>query len=200
MAESAQGETGKAQRTLARLVACTAEEISESGSFTAERVAARAGTSVATFYSHLPTKDAALTAAFSGAMDELVTVVDRVLSVERLLEHGLESVAGDFVRASLDFFAARSLVFRFALARMPEHRALREVYRDHEGAAFRGISRFIELGQAAGKVRQGDPLVIARAFLVLSQGLNNPQALGLGEGDPLLGEFTRLVEALLAPD
>ena len=53
---------GKAERTRASLVKATGDEIAESGSFTAERVAARAGTSVATFYSHLPTKDVALTA------------------------------------------------------------------------------------------------------------------------------------------
>ena len=197
--EERTGEPGKAERTRIRLVEATGEEIAEAGSFTAERVAARAGTSVATFYSHLPTKDAALTAAFSAAMDELVAVIDRRLSVESLLESGLEGVAQDFVHSSLDFFAARSLVFRLALALMPEHRPLRVVYREHESSAFSLFSRFIELGQSAGKVRQGDPLLLARVFLVFSQGLNNPLTLGLAEGDPLGDELAALVVALLKP-
>ncbi|MCS5637691.1 MAG: TetR/AcrR family transcriptional regulator [Myxococcota bacterium] len=192
-------EPGKAERTRTLLVEATGEEIAEVGSFSAERVAARAGTSVATFYSHLPTKDAALTAAFSAALDELVTVVDRHLSVETLLEGGLEGVAREFVHASLHFFAAHSQVLRLALARLPEHRPLRVVYREHESQAFSRFSRFIELGQAAGKVRQGDPLLLARAFLVFSQGLNNPLTLGLAEGDPLGGELAALVVALLEP-
>ena len=192
-------ESKKAQRTRARLVEATEAEISESGFFTAERVAARAGTSVATFYSHLPTKDDALTAAFSGVMDALVAVVDEHLKVERLLDRGLEGVSRDFVAACLDFFTARSLVFRCALARMPEHRPLREVYRAHESEAFSRYTRFVELGQAAGKIGSGNAETLARTLLVLSQGLNNPLALGLTESDPLGDQLARLVEILLAP-
>jgi AcrR family transcriptional regulator len=193
------GENRKAQRTLARLVQCTGQEIAESGSFSAERVAARAGTSVATFYSHLPTKDVALTAAFEAALDDLVSVVDARLTVEALLGSGLETLANDFVDATLAFFAERSLVFRCALARIPEHRPLRETYRAHQAEAFSRYARFVELGQAAGKIRAGDPEALARAFLVLSQGLNNPLALGLAPSDPLRAELAGLVVALLAP-
>ena len=94
-ATAAHAENSKSQRTLARLVECTGQEIAESGSFTAERVAARAGTSVATFYSHLPTKDVALTAAFNAAMDDLVELVEARLTGEALLEDGLEAFARD---------------------------------------------------------------------------------------------------------
>ncbi len=197
-ATAAHAENSKSQRTLARLVECTGQEIAESGSFTAERVAARAGTSVATFYSHLPTKDVALTAAFNAAMDDLVEVVEARLTGEALLD-GLERFARDFVDASLAFFAERSLIFRCALARMPECRPLREVYRAHEAQAFSRYARFVEMGQAAGKVRTGDVEALARAFLVLSQGLNNPLALGLAESDPLRAELAGLVLALLKP-
>jgi len=198
-ATEGRAESGKSQRTLARLVECTGQEIAESGSFTAERVAARAGTSVATFYSHLPTKDVALTAAFNAAMDDLVEVVEARLTGEALLVDGLEAFARDFVDASLAFFAEKSLIFRSALARMPEYRPLREVYRAHQAEAFSRYARFIETGQAAGKVRAGDVEALARAFLVLSQGLNNPLALALAESDPLRAELAGLVEALLAP-
>ena len=197
--EERKAEPGKAERTRVRLVEATGEEIAETGSFSAERVAARAGTSVATFYTHLPTKDAALTAAFSAAMDEMVAVIEQHLAVETLLEGGLEELVQKFVQASLVFFSSHSLIFRLALARMPEHRPLREVYRAHESVSFSLYSRFIELGQAAGKIRQGDPLLLARAFLVFSQGLNNPLILGLAEGDPLGGELAALVVALLEP-
>lgn len=202
MSQATEGraESGKSQRTLARLVECTGQEIAESGSFTAERVAARAGTSVATFYSHLPTKDVALAAAFDATMDDLVELVEARLAGEASLEDGLEAFARDFVDASLAFFADRSLIFRCALARMPECRPLREVYRAHQAQAFSRYARFIETGQAAGKVRPGDVEALARAFLVLSQGLNNPLALGLGEGDPLRAELAGLVQALLAPN
>ena len=197
--EARKGEPGKAERTRVRLVEATGEEIAETGSFSAERVAARAGTSVATFYTHLPTKDAALTAAFSAAMDEMVAVIEQHLAVETLLEGGLEELVEKFVQASLVFFSSNSLVFRLALARMPEHRPLREVYRAHESVSFSLYSRFIELGQAAGKIRQGDPLLLARAFLVFSQGLNNPRILGLPESDPLGGELAAMAVTLLQP-
>ena len=198
-ATAGRAENGKSQRTLARLVECTGQEIAESGSFTAERVAARAGTSVATFYTHLPTKDIALTAAFDAAMDDLVEVVDARLTVDALRD-SLHRFARDFVDASLAFFAEKSLIFRCALARMPEYRPLREVYRAHQAQAFSRYARFVELGQAEGKIRRGDVESLARAFLVLSQGLNNPLALGLTESDPLRAELAGMVEALLAPD
>ena len=98
---------GKAQRTRARLIEATCDELSESGSFTAERVARRAGTSVATFYVHLPTKEVALVAVFERVMGELVSVVERQLRVDALLEQGLEALMADFVLASVEFFSQR---------------------------------------------------------------------------------------------
>ena len=165
---------GKAQRTRAKLIEATCDELSESGSFTAERVAKRAGTSVATFYVHLPTKEVALVAVFERVMGELVSVVDQHLKVERLLESGLEALMGEFVEASIEFFSERMLVMRAGLAALPESRELRQVYREHEGMAFEGFSRFITLGQSAGQIRSGRVEELARTFLVLSQGLNNP--------------------------
>lgn len=165
---------GKSERTRARLIEATCEELAESGSFTAERVARRAGTSVATFYVHLPTKEVALVAAFERVMGELVSVVENQLKVERLLESGLEVLMGEFVQASIDFFSERMLVMRAGLAALPESRELRQVYREHERLAFEGFSRFISLGQSAGQIRSGSVEELARTFLVLSQGLNNP--------------------------
>jgi AcrR family transcriptional regulator len=173
-APNSERPAGKAQRTRTRLIEATCEELSESGSFTAERVSRRAGTSVATFYVHLPTKEVALVAAFERIMGELVSVVDQHLKVERLLESGLEALMGEFAEASIDFFSERMLVMRAGLAALPESRELRQVYREHEGLAFEGFSRFISLGQSAGQIRSGRVEELARTFLVLSQGLNNP--------------------------
>ena len=165
---------GKAERTRTRLIEATCDELSESGSFTAERVAKRAGTSVATFYVHLPTKEVALVAVFERVMGELVSVVNQNLKVERLLESGLETLMGEFVQASIVFFSERMLVMRAGLAALPESRELRQVYRQHEGLAFEGFARFIALGQSAGQIRSGPTEELARTFLILSQGLNNP--------------------------
>jgi AcrR family transcriptional regulator len=197
---------GKAQRTYASLAAATATEIAENGSFTAERVAARAGTSVATFYAHFSSKDGALVAAFARVMDELTALVERELSLERLLDEGLGNLCRSFVEAGVGLFREHALVFRVALARVPESRPLRDVYRQHERAAHDRYRRFVELGQAAGRVRPGDPEALALALLVLTEGLNNPRLLGASDAtagssaaSSGLGEIARALERLLAP-
>ena len=190
---------GKAQRTRARLIEATCDELSESGSFTAERVARRAGTSVATFYVHLPTKEVALVAVFERVMGELVAVVENQLRVEALLEHGLESIMRDFVQASIDFFSQRMHVMRAGLAALPDSRELRQVYREHEGLAFEVFSRFVSLGQSAGQIRSGPPDELARTFLVLSQGLNNPLLFDAEARSVLPAHLTRVLAEWLAP-
>jgi len=190
---------GKAERTRSSLIDATCAELSDTGSFTAERVARRAGTSVATFYVHLPTKDVALTAAFQRVMQELVEVVENHLEVEFLLEHGLDTLIRSFVGASIDFFSDRALVLRCALARLPESRDLRRVYREYEAVAFEHFTRFVSLGQAAGRIRAGSVPHLARTLLVLSQGLNNPLVLDDEVGDELSTELTRVMVACLEP-
>ncbi|MCP4003975.1 MAG: TetR/AcrR family transcriptional regulator [bacterium] len=191
--------SAKARRTYENLVQATSAEIAASGSFSAERVAKRAGTSPATFYSYFASKDAALAAAFSSVLDRLVAWIDQTLSIESLLEKSTREFCREFVVQATDFFTRESLVFRCALARLPEYRALRDAYREHESQAFQRYERFIALAQNAGKVRPGDPKQMARALLVLTQGLNNPLALGLGADDPLLRELADALFALLAP-
>lgn len=192
-------QPGKAERTRQGLVEATYEEISETGSFTAERVARRAGTSVATFYVYLPTKDAGLTAAFKRVMQELVEVVESQLDVEPLLEYGLEKVVASFIEASVAFFSTRSLVLRCGLAKLPESRDLRNVYREYESVAYEHFTRFVALGQAAGRIRSGSGPELARTFMVLSQGLNNPLVLD-GEGrERLLLDLTRVMVLCLEP-
>jgi AcrR family transcriptional regulator len=191
--------SGKARRTYEKLVEATSAEIAASGSFSAERVAARADASPATFYAYFSTKDAALVAAFSLVLDRLVDWLNQTLSIEALLEKGVRNFCHDFVVGATDFFTQESLVFRRALAGLPESRAMREVYRDHEQIALERYQRFVALAQSAGKVRRGDPKRIARALLVLTQGLNNPMTLGLDADDPLLRELADALSGLLSP-
>ena len=204
--KSSSGALSKTQRTYAALAAATAAEIAEHGSFTAERVAARAGTSPATFYAHFCSKDGALVAAFSRVMDEVTALVERDLSLERLLDEGLRALCRQFVLEGVALFREHALVFRVALARVPECRALREVYREHERAAHDRYRRFVELGQAAGRIRAGDSEALTLALLVLTEGLNNPRLVGApaAPAGPSaisagLDEIARALEHLLAP-
>jgi len=196
---SAAPEGGKARRTYEALLRACGEELAATGSFSAERVAARSGTSPATFYAYLGSKDAALAAVFSRALDRLVEVVERELSVERLLERGLPRLCRDFAAAAAAYFGEQSLVFRCALARLPGSRALREVYRAHERVVFERYRRFLELGRAAGKLRDAEPAGLAQALLVVTEGLNNPLVVGRGPDDPLVVELGDVVCRLLAP-
>lgn len=189
----------RVERTGRRLVGATREEIAATGSFTAERVATRAGLSPATFYDYFPTKDAALAAAFASVLDDLVVFVDGAFGVERLLEEGLERWCGQIVREAAGFFGRHTLVFRSALARMPESKALRDTFREHERVVFDRYRRFLELGRRAGRIRGGDHEALARTLLVLTQGLNNPLVLGREPDDPVFEELGRTLCACLAP-
>ena len=188
------------RRTHERLVAATRAEIAATGSFTAERVAARAGSSPATFYTYFPSKADALAAAFESVMRDLVSFTERELSIERLLDTGLEERCRGLTEASARFFAEHEHLFRCALAALPESRTLREIYRSHESAAYENYRLFVERGQRAGQVRTGEAEPIARGLLVLMQGLNNPQVLHGAPGDPVRCELGRALFAYLQPD
>ncbi|MGH0029810.1 MAG: TetR/AcrR family transcriptional regulator [Myxococcota bacterium] len=189
----------KSERTRARLAAATREEIAAAGSFTAERVAVRAEVSAGTFYAHFPTKNDALAAAFSRVLDDLVDYVDAEVTVERLLEDGLEACCRRWAGGMAGFFAQNSLVFRAAQAAMSGSAALRETYRQHESAAFERYRRFLSLGQNAGAVRRGDVEVLVRALMVLTQAFHNPLLFGSDEDDPVFDELARALHACLAP-
>jgi AcrR family transcriptional regulator len=189
----------RTERTWLRLAHATREEIAATGSFTAERVAARAGLSPATFYVYFPTKDDALVGAFSIVLDDLVAFVDGAFSVERLLEEGLDGLCRVLAREGAGFFESHTLIFRCALARMSECKGLRATYREHERVVFGHYRRFLDLGQRAGRIRPGDLDALTRGLLVLTQGLNNPLILGCEAGDPVFDELARALCAYLAP-
>jgi len=190
----------KVDRTRVRLVDAAREELEAVGSLNAERIARQAGSSPATFYNHFSSKDEALVAVFSAAMDDLVAVVREQLRVERLLEVGLEAFAESWVGACLEFFRANNTVFSAARVQSKALKAFRDVYREHESTAFEDFRRFVELGQKAQVVRAGDAAAIAQALLVAAQGWNNPLVLRSASGAPLQRELSRSVVHLLAPE
>ena len=190
----------KTDRTRLRLVEAARDELAASGELTAPRVARRAGSSTATFYNHFPSKDAAFVAVFAAAMDDLVDFVTAQLRIERLLDLGLAAFAEAWVLGCRDFFRANTLVFSAAQARFPASKAIRDVYREREAAAFERFRRFVELGQAARVVREGDADAIGQALMVTAEGWNNP-AVARMEGDSgLARELARGVARLLAPE
>lgn len=176
-ADLATKRPGKSQRTRATLAAATRAEIAATATFTAERVAARAGTSPATFYTHFPTKDEALTAAFELVLAELVERSNAALDAEALRTEGLQPRCERLVSVLVSIFSGDALVFRVALARMAEVRPLRDLYRRSEAASLHHLERFIADGQALGLIRVGPPAELAELVLVLSQGVNNPRLL-----------------------
>lgn len=188
------------RRTHQRLVEAIREEIAATGSFSAERVAARSGHSPATFYSYFPTKSDALCTAFDAVMRDLVAFCERELAIERLLDAGLAARCAALVEATADFFGTHEQVFRCALAELPASRALRRVYREQQARAFAHHLHFVERAQRAGMVRPGDAEAIARGLLVLLQGLNNPAVVRGRRGDGLRRELGRALAAHLAPE
>ena len=74
---------------------------------------------------------------------------------------------------------------------------VRHVYRKRQDEAQTIIQRFIRLGSSAGKLHAGDDEVLAKATLVLLQGLQNPLVLQPGSG-PVVDEVTGAVFRLLS--
>ena len=191
--------TARSRRTRAALVAGVRAELATSGTFTAAAVATRAGCSPATFYSHFGTKDDALTAAFEQTLSELVDRSIRDLDPARLRADGIDTTVAHFVEEQARFFRTETLVFRAALSRLPHHRPIRDVYRDaerrtldHLVVAFRDLI-------AGGRIAGTDPIDLATAFMVASQGINNPRALAPGAA-AVRSSLARGLSAILAGD
>jgi AcrR family transcriptional regulator len=190
----------KAQSTYRALVRWTRAVLAETGGFSAELVAERAGMSPATFYAYFPSKDEALAAALDEVLTELVDRSMRELDIERLLDDGLRAVMQRAAMACLDVFTASAVVLRLALARLPESRTIRHVYREHQRQAMEEIQRFIRLGAAAGRLSADDHESVSLALIVGFQGLNNPLLLNRERDDPAVSRTIDMLVHLLAPD
>lgn len=189
----------KAQRTRRGLVEATRAVLTETGGFNAERVAERAGVAPATFYVYFPSKDEALAAALDAALGELVEATLTRFSVERILDDGLRPAVEGAVEAALAVFTSSAVVMRLALARLPESRTIRHVYRDHQGQAIEALSRVIARGAAAGRITTADPAELTVALLVALQGLNNPMLLGRHRTDSVISHLVDMIVHLLGP-
>jgi len=161
-------------------------------------VAERASCSVATFYSHFATKDDALASAFELVLVDLADIIETTLTVDALRGDGLEAAVETWADRQVEFFRDESLVFRAALARLPFHRGIRHAYREAERVAMQHLVTVVAEGQSANVIGSGDPAELAEAFLVLSQGLNNPHAIR-PEADAMRVHLRRALVAALAP-
>ena len=189
---TAVARTARSRRTRAALVAAVHAELRASGTCTAERVAAAAGCSEATYYAHFPTKDDAVAEAFGLALDALDALSRRVFVRDELLAAGPAFVAARVERELVRYFKSESLVFRAALARLPEHRGIRERYRQTERAAIAHLHDVLGPGP--------DLASRAEAALVVSQGVNNPRLLRAPATDPVHARVAAaLAAALVAP-
>ena len=190
--------TRKTRATHHRLVDAARDSVRRNGVLLPEVVAETAGVSPATLYSYFGSKDALLASAFDVALGEIGDEVARILSIEKLLDDGLESVSRRLVRTVVKHFNRDARVVRLAIARLPESPEVVEVYKRRSDEQLAMIGRFVRLGIAAGRLRTGDVSVLARAVMVQLQGLQNPLVLSPGAG-PVVDEICRVVLALLAP-
>lgn len=189
---------GKAQRTYRTLVAATRATLAETGRFSGDSVAERAGMAPATFYAYFPSKDEALAAALDDVLTEAVDAAMGHLSVVNLLERGLRPIISDAVDATLGVFTGSAAVMRLALARLPDSRTIRQVYREHETHAVAELERFVLHGVAAGQLKPADPAAATTALLVTLQGLNNPILTHRKGNGAAIGSIVDMLEALLS--
>lgn len=189
----------KLARTRKRLVQAIRDEVTETGTFTAERVAHRAGSSTPTFYNHFANKEVALVAAYTLLMQELVEVVRAKCRIERLLDHGLRKLAQFWVAASVQFFRDNAALFRLAQGAMQESRAMRDVFRTHEAEIIDQYRQFIERGQAAQLIRTGEPRAMAELINITAQSWNHPLVLRTAEAAPLMKEIIDSIVGTLEP-
>jgi len=190
---------GRSERTRRVVVDATVARLRSEGAFTVEQVAADVGVSVATIYNRFPEgRDGLLAAALDSALDRLVSA-GAVLTVEHLLDHGLQATIRAMVDGLVAVFTDEALVMRSALARLPESRVLRESYRRHEADARSRNHRFVQLGQAAGRIADGDTAELADVLVVMGQGLNNPVLLGSSHRARLVDHLTAAIVAVLEP-
>jgi AcrR family transcriptional regulator len=182
--------TARSRRTRAALVAAVHAELRSSGTCTAERVAVAAGCSEATYYAHFPTKDDAIAEAFGAALDALDELTRRIFVRDELRADGPAAVAVRIERELVRYFRAESLVFRAALARLPEHRGIRERYRQIERSVIAHIRDVLVPGP--------DLDSRAEAVLIISQGVNNPRLLRAPATDAVHAKVAAALAAALA--
>jgi len=191
--------TKRSRRTRADLARATHDVLTRNGTVNADAIAAAAGVSTATFYSHFESHDDALAAALDISLTAVVGVVERLFHIEVLIENGLSAAIDDLVSGMHEVFRGETLVMRAALARLPLHQPTREAYRAHEARSLDHLTRQIGLGQKAGILRAGTPDRRATSLLIVLQGIHNPLLIKK-RIDPLISsDLHRTIHALLSP-
>jgi AcrR family transcriptional regulator len=177
--------TARSRRTRAAIVAAVREELRRASAFSVDAVVDRAGCAPATYYTHFPAKDDALAEAFGLVLEDLERVFAEIFDVEVLRRLGTDAFARNAEAQSVRFFRSEALVFRAALARLPEHREIRTRYRATEEATLRQVARFLSQAEEASLLPGRAVAERAAAVIVLAQGLNNPRLLRAPAGDPV---------------
>ena len=191
--------TRKTRATFHTLIDAARESVRRTGVLLPEAVAETARVSPATLYTYFGSKDALLASAFDTALGDIGEDVARIMTIESLLEHGLESVARRVVRAVVKHFTRDARLVRLAIARLSDSPEVVEVYKRRSDEQLAMIGRFVRLGISAGKLRTGDANVLARTVMVVLQGLQNPIVLHSGSA-PIVEEIARMMLHLLSPD
>ncbi len=191
---------GKFERTRLKLVSAIRAEIDENGDFGAELVARRSKSSPANFYNHFATKEAALLAAYDQMMAELEVLVANKCQIERLLDEGMQLFMAGWVLELGGFFADNNSLFRLAQGAFGQSKRLRDLFRTHEAAVIESYQRFIELGQAAGHIRLGDPVTLAQMLTVLTESWHHSLVQNLKPGDALHDQLTDALVRILEPE
>jgi len=141
-------------------------------------------------------------------MDELVDIVREQLRIERLLQLGLEAFCSDWASECAAYFRANAQLMAVARAEVPSSEPMRRIFTVRQAESLRIYETFVELGQLAHVIREGDSSAIAQALLITNQNWNHPFLLQeqkqdrqrAVEGEALHAEMTRLMVQLLAPD
>lgn len=164
-----EAKTARSQRTRAALLDALNLHIRDHGSFTAKEIASVVGCTTGTFWAHFEDKDDAIAAVFSEALADLVDLTNEVFGDS---PRGLVAMRSEVdhwalgtVDRMIDYFSTRVLLYRLAISRLPEHRAIREAFRMAEGATIACVADCLN-----SKTTLDDAAVI----VAFCQGLNNP--------------------------
>jgi AcrR family transcriptional regulator len=191
-------QRGHAQQTRQELITATRHVIAAGTRLHAEAVARRAGMSTASFYGYFASKHGALVAAADQVLEEFNATIAGLLTVERLLDSGLAALSRELLASVAAALRENAPTLRLARARLAEDGELRDVFRARERELL-AVRRFVELGAAAGRIRDADHAAIAAALLITVQGYDNPVLLKLDPTDSAAVELAAMVERLLAP-
>jgi len=191
--------TARSKRTRANLATAAHAELAKTASLSADAIAERADVSTATFYSHFATHDDAIAAALDISLTAVVGVAEELFHIEALIDNTLAGVIDELIRGMHNVFRNESLVLRAALARLPHHKGIRQIYRTHEIRSLEHLTRQSELGQKAGLLRQGHYERQATSVLVLLQGLHNPLLTKKQIDAEVVADLQRALFAVLDP-